>query len=275
MTTQRNESAVRHHCNLIARNALGALIAVASLLWPSVGRAELVLSAGIDYMRWVEATSPEVTETGPLAALGLAYTQDRDAGWLFAYRGKIWGGSVNYDGATLFGGTPVESKTSYLGLTNEVQVRWRRKGTPGGNVDGVLGVGLDAWRRRLSSVQKEDYLIGFARLGIETGTDESSRWTAAAGFKYPVWTYENAHFDEIGFDSNPILHPGKELSPYVSLGYRLSSTLQLVGYYEGYRFGRSPQVQANEVSLGVGPTALVQPATTMSVYGIRLEYFLP
>jgi hypothetical protein len=257
-----------------ARNILRALLAGLSLLLPSIACAELVLSAGVDYLRWVESTSPQVTETGPLAAFGLGYTQDRDAGWLFAYRGKIWGGSVNYDGATLFGGTPVESRTSYLGLTNELQTRWRKHGAPGGNIDAVLGLGLDAWRRRLSSVQKEDYLIGYARLGIETGTDESSRWTAGVGFKYPVWTYENAHFDEIGFDSNPLLHPGKEISPYVSLGYRLSSTLQLVGYYEGYRFGRSAQVQANEVNLGVGPTTLVQPATTVAVYGIRLEYLL-
>jgi hypothetical protein len=254
------------------RNVLPALIAAAALLWPSMGCAELVLSAGVEYLRWVESTTPEVTETGPLATLGLGYTQDRDAGFLFAYRGKIWGGSVNYDGATLFTNTPVESTSSYLGLTNELQARWRKHGTPGGNVDGVLGVGLDAWRRRLSSVQKEDYFIGYARLGVETGTDDSSRWTAAMGFKYPVWTYENAHFDEIGFDSNPILHPGKEISPYVSLGYRLTSTLQLVGYYDGYRFGRSPQVQANSAS---GSFGLVQPATTMAVYGIRIEYFLP
>ena len=275
MTVQRDEAPMQHRNNRIARNILSALLAGFGLLLPSIACAELVLSAGVDYLRWVESTTPEVTETGPLAAFGLGYTQDREAGLLFAYRGKIWGGSVNYDGATLFGGTPVESKSIYLGLTNELQARWRKHGAPGGYIDTVLGLGLDAWRRRLSSVQKEDYLIGYARLGVETGTDESSRWTAAVGFKYPVWTYENAHFDEIGFDSNPILHPGKELSPYVSLGYRLTSSLQLVGYYEGYRFGRSAQVQANEVSLGVGPTALVQPATTMSVYGIRLEYFLP
>lgn len=257
-----------------ARNALVAAIAISVLCWPAIGRSELVLSAGVDYLRWVESTSPEVTETGPLAVLGLGYTQNRDAGLLFAYRGKLWGGSVNYDGATLFGGTPVESTSSYLGVTNELQARWRKRGSPGGSLDGVLGLGLDAWRRRLSSVQKEDYLIGYARLGLESGTDEKSRWSAAVGFKYPVWTYENAHFDEIGFDSNPILHPGRELSPYASLGYRLSTSLQLTGYYEGYRLGRSPQVQANEVSLGLGPTALVQPATTMSIYGLRLEYFL-
>jgi hypothetical protein len=250
-----------------------AILAGCSLL-PRVSEAELTLTGGLDYLRWVESSTPSVKETGPLYALGLAYTQDREAGALFAYRGKLWGGSVRYDGATLFGGIPVQSDTSYTGVTNELQVRWRKPGKSGGNLDGVLGAGLDVWRRSLSSVQKEDYAIGYLRLGVESGTDESSRWTVSVGFKYPVWTYENAHLDQIGFDSNPILHPGKEVSPYSSLGYRFTSNLQAVGYYDGFRFGRSDPVQANQVGNGLGPTTLVQPATTMSVIGIRLEYLL-
>jgi hypothetical protein len=255
------------------KRLLAFTLAAFALLPPTV-RAEVTLNAGIDYLRWTESTTPEVKETGPLYALGLAYTQDRDAGTLFAYRGKLWGGAVDYEGATLFGSTPVSSTTDYLGLSDELQVRWRKGGKPGGTIDGVLGAGLDLWRRKLSSIQKEDYAIGYLRLGVETGTDDLARWTASLGFKYPIWTYENAHFDQIGFDSNPILHPGKEISPYGSLGFRLTPALQVVGYYEGFRFGRSATVQANEVSMGLGPTTLVQPATTMTVIGIRVEYFL-
>jgi hypothetical protein len=209
-----------------------------------------------------------------LYALGLAYTQNREAGVLFAYRGKLWSGEVDYEGATLFGGTPVNSTTNYTGASNEVQARWRKHGNVGGHLDGVLGAGLDVWRRSLSSVQKEDYAIGYLRLGVESGTDELSRWMVSLGFKYPIWTYENAHFDEIGFDSNPILRPGKEISPFGALGYRFTDKLQVVGYYDGFRFGKSGTVQANEISMGLGPTTLVQPATTMSVFGIRVEYLL-
>jgi hypothetical protein len=251
-----------------------AVTAACCVLAPSTARAELTLSASIDYFKWDESTTPRVKESGPLFALGLAYTQDRDAGPLFAYRGKIWGGTVNYDGATLFGGTPVTSTTDYLGVSNEVQGRWRKPGKPGGNLDAVLGAGVDVWRRGLSPAQKEDYAIAYLRLGLESGTDESSRWTAGLGFKYPVWTYENAHFDEIGFDSNPILHPGKQISPYGNLGYRFTPTLQVVGYYESFRFSKSATVQATEVANGLGPATLVQPATTMSIFGIRVEYLL-
>jgi hypothetical protein len=206
--------------------------------------------------------------------LGLAYTQNRESGALFGYRGKLWGGAVDYEGATLFGATPVNSTTNYAGASNEVQARWRKHGSAGGNVDGVLGVGFDLWRRSLSTVQREDYAVGYLRLGVESGTDEMSRWTVSLGFKYPLWIYENAHFDKIGFDSNPSLHPGKEISPFGSLGYRFTDKLQVVGYYEGFRFGKSAPVQANEIATGLGPTTLVQPATTMSVFGIRVEYLL-
>jgi hypothetical protein len=263
----------RRHIRFVLK-LLGAAILAGCSLLPSMAVAELALTGGFDYLRWTEDSTPSVKETGPLYTLGLAYTQDRDAGALFAYRGKLWGGSVRYDGATLFGGTPVQSNTSYAGVNNELQVRWRKPGKTGGNLDGVLGAGLDVWRRSLSTVQKEDYEIGYLRLGVESGTDESSRWTVSVGFKYPIWTYENAHFDQIGFDSNPILHPGKEVSPYTSLGYRFTSQLQAVVYYDGFRFGRSAPVQANEVANGLGPATLVQPATNMSVIGIRFEYFL-
>jgi hypothetical protein len=241
---------------------------------PAMACAELTLSGGAEYLLWRETGVPEVKETGPVYTLGLAYTQNREAGALFAYRGRIWGGTVNYNGAALFGGTPMEGDTNYAGIGNELQIRWRRPGKAGGNLDGVLGAGLDVWRRSLTSVQQEDYAVGHLRIGVESGTDESSRWTVALGLKLPVWTYENAHLDRIGFDSNPILHPGREMSPYGSLGYRWSEKLQIVGYYDGFRLGKSETVHANEIAAGLGSMTLFQPATTLSVYGLRLEYRL-
>jgi hypothetical protein len=170
----------------------------------------------------------------------------------------------------------VQSTTDYEGVSNELQARWRTPGKPGeGGLDGVFGLGLDVWRRELSQVQKEDYAIGFLRLGVESGGDFEGKWAVALGFKYPVWTYENAHFDRIGFDSNPILHPGKQLSPYGSLGYYLSENLRLTAYYDGFRFGKSKEVQANEIATGLGPTMLFQPSTQMSVYGLKFEYRIP
>ena len=243
-------------------------------LMPAISQAEFAVNAGVEYFDWTEDTTPKVKETGPMFTLGLAYTQDREKGWLFAYRGKIWGGSADYEGATLFGGTPLKSTTNYEGINNELQARWRRVGTSGSSLDGVLGLGLDLWRRELSSIQKEDYSIGYLRLGIESNANYNGQWTVGLGLKFPFWTYENAHLDEIGFDSNPILHPGREVSPYGSLGYRFTPKFQVVGYYDGFRFGKSNEVQANEIANGLGPTTLFQPSSSMAIYGIKFEYLL-
>src|SRR4051794_9224783 len=86
----------------IIRNVLLTVFVGGYALFPALARAELTLSAGVDYLNWSETTTPEVTESGLMYVLGLAYTQNRDAGALFAYRGKLWGGKVDYDGATLF-----------------------------------------------------------------------------------------------------------------------------------------------------------------------------
>lgn len=244
------------------------------MLVPSLAHAELTLSVAAEYFEWKESITPEVKETGPLYALGIAYTQERDAGPLFAYRGKLWGGRVDYEGSTLFSGAPVSDSTDYLGASNELQLRWRNPGKVGSNVDGVFGAGLDTWRRSLSTVQKEDYAIGYLRLGVESASSYGGDWSVSLGLKYPFWTYENAHLDEIGFDSNPILHPGKDISPYGSIGYRFTEKLQVVAYYESFRFTKSDDVRANEVALGHGQTTIFQPASSMAIYGLKLEYRL-
>lgn len=239
---------------------------------PGVAAAQMSLSAGVEYLDWRESTTPEITETGPIFALGLGYLQERDAGLLFAYRGKLWGGNVNYQGATLFGNVPLQGTTNYAGLDNELQVRWRKPSKPG-YVDAVAGLGFDAWRRQLTAVQKEDYYVAYLRGGIESGTRGPTGWLAGFGLKYPLWTRENAHLDQIGFDSNPSLQPGKELSLYGDIGYRFSASWQLLAYYDSFRFSKSNEAQANEVANGLGPTTVFQPSSSLSIYGLKLEYF--
>lgn len=267
-------SAVKHEKATLSWTLNSAMVLYVAFAVPGICRAELALNGAVEYLSWKEATTPQVKETGPLLTLGISYIENRESGALFAYRGKLWGGTVEYDGSTLFGNTPTSGRTTYAGLDNELQARWRRSHAPDAKVDIVLGAGVDAWRRSLSAEQKEDFAIGYLRLGIESSTDDSKRWSVSMGLKYPVWTYEDAHLDDVGFDSNPTLRPGREISPFGSLGYRLAQSLRLIGYYDGFRFSRSAPVQTNEVALGVGPVALVQPATTMSVFGLKLEYRL-
>lgn len=232
--------------------------------------AESSLSLGAEYFDWKEATSPQVRETGPLVAATIHVLQDKEAGLVLGYRAKIWGGRVTYEGSTLFGNTPVSGKTGYMGISNEFQLRWRRAGEQN-RLDAILGLGMDNWRRSLSSVQKEDYHIVYGRLGMASAAADVRKWSAGLGVKYPLWTRENAYLNEIGFDSNPLLEPGGQVSAYADLGYRLADETQLVFYYDSFRFRKSPEVQTSAVGGGFSSVSIFQPASTFSVIGIRIE----
>jgi len=231
--------------------------------------AQFTLGGGVDYMHWTEDTSPEVHETGLLAVLTAGWTMSRERGALFAWRGSIYGGDVDYDGATLF--PPVRSiqgTTSYRGTTQEAQFRYRIPARGSAWVDVVVSGGIDLWERKLNSFQKENYLIGFARLGFEL--DRSERGiVAAAGLKQPFHTYEEAYLD--GMNPNPIeLKPGKKPSAYAMLGYRFDAHWKLMGVFDALSLGESPSTGAFVPGFGSGQ--FFQPASTLYRIGVRVEY---
>lgn len=255
-----------------------AVLAIAALTmsmlaaWPA--HAQLGVSVGIEYFQWTEDTDPiEVEETGALFALGLEYTQKRPKGWLFAYRGRFYLGDVDYDGALLFApSVPVTGTSSYLGFSNEGQLRYRfpmRSGGYGYGFDLVGAAGYDFWERELSDSQSEDFQVAFVRLGFEVNPSGTEGWMFGLGAKYPLWTEEDAHLDEL-FDDNPTLEPGRGVSVYGQLGYRFTAHLALIGYLDGYNFGES---DAEPVSQNGVPAGYVyQPASDQYNIGLKLVY---
>jgi len=248
---------------LIGTIALGLCMA-----GPAAG--ETSVSLGLEYLHWDEDTNPAVTETGPLFALGLGYTQDKDSGLLFAYRGRFYIGEVDYDGAGLFTGTPIQGTSRYTGMANEGQLRWRSRMKQNYRADWLLALGLDVWERKLTSSQSEDYQIGYLRLGGEIDVNEGKGWTAGAGVKYPFYTHEDAHLTNIGFDSNPTLEPGPDVSLFAHLGYRFTDRVSLVAYYDGFRFKKSEEEAVSHPVSGSG--AIFQPASDLTIIGLKLEY---
>ena len=206
-------------------------------LLPGASYAQLTFSGGVEHFLWDEATDPSVEESGVLFAFSLGYTQQANEGLALAYRGRLWMGTVDYTGATLFTNQPLTGTTGYFGVTNEGQARWRapiRGSWYRWNIVG--GLGIDAWRRELSSVQREDYTVVYLRSGVEVDSNSARSWQFAIGAKYPVWVREDAHLTNIGFDRNPELNPGGKVSAYLQLGYRMDHQWQVTGYLEGYRF---------------------------------------
>jgi hypothetical protein len=244
---------------------------LAGLLLPLPASAQLAVSAGVEYFTWTEDTSPiQVKETGPMLALGLEWTQRREHGLLGAYRGRFYAGDVDYDGALLFApSVGVAGTSSYLGMSNEGQLRYRLPQERGYWLDLVGAAGLDMWQRELSSSQQEDYRIGFARLGVEIGPDAEIGVVAGVGIKHPFWTEEDANLFSEGYDQNPKLRPGMDASLYGHIGYRFRAHLAVIAYVDGFRFKESDPIT---VTRGGSTFQFVQPQSTMLNLGVKLEY---
>jgi len=255
----------------VARRVALALLTsfVVSIVSASgAARAEWDLNVKVERFRWAEDTQPGVTETGPRFGLGLAWTQDRESGWLARWRGEIYGGSVEYNGAQLFPpNDPVKGTTEYTGFITELLALYR---TSGGGAALLAGLGFDYWNRQLSSIQAEEWYVTFVRLGGEIGnrTRRGGGFFAGAGVKYPIYIAEDAHLTDIGFDSNPTLHPGRAPSLYAEIGHRFAENWTLTGYYDSYRFKKSPE---ESTSLGGVPFRVFQPESKVDTFGIRLH----
>ena len=237
--------------------------------------AEWSLNGGIEYFQWRESTVPSVTERGPIFTLGLNWILDKESGWLPAYRGKIYGGVVDYHGAFQFSNETTSDLTTYKGITNEIQGIYRAfYGANPYSVEYVGGVGWDYWVRSISLLnsQEEGWGIASLRLGIDVNSRTEHGLFGGGGVKYPFYTQEGAHFTDAGFDQNPTLHPGKEISGYAQLGYRFDRLNDLILYYEGYRFSQSNTVfLTSQFAPGVTFFAF-QPKSVMTIIGLKYQY---
>ncbi len=230
-------------------------------------RAEWSVSAGPDHFDWTEKTSPiAIHESGSIYSFELGVRQRRSAPFGLGYRGRLYGGQVDYRGSSLADpDVPVNSSTSYLGTEQEGQLRARMNGA----LDLLGGLDLDLWRRDLGASQREDYQIVSVRVGGELAPPKQP-WSLAAGFKWSLSADENAHFDRLGFTRNPALTPGPSATPYVRIDYLMGRDWSVVGSLDGFAFGRS-----NEVLLAKHHEDAVlsfQPASRMQLLGLRITY---
>ena len=253
-----------------ARRRLAACLLVAGAAASAPASAGWSLFGDLERFRWKESTAPAVTETGPMFGLGVEWTAERPAGWDFGYRGRLYFGSVDYEGAELFSGRPLSGTTDYGGMTNEGRALYRMPASPVG-AQVVVALGYDYWTRQLTPIQKEDYRVLYLRLGAGFDRRKVGGWYGEGGVKFPLWVDEDAHFPAIGFEPNPHLEPQGEPSLYAELGYHLTARWSLAGYYESYRFGESPDVGVVESGTGTAHR-FFQPESSVDMLGLRARY---
>jgi hypothetical protein len=234
----------------------------------SQAHAQFEAGVGIGYYDWSERTSPvEVKESGPLFTGTLGWTQRGANAVRFAYRG--WGGVGvgNYRGSFQSApSVPVEANTVFGATTQEGQLRWQVRSS----LELISSLAFDFWHRQISASQQEDYQLFSVILGLESRDVALKGWSGGGGVRLPVWIREDAHFDQVGFSTNPTLEPGRQASVRGSLRYRFSPHLSCTGSLDTFQLGKSPAVTL-EARRGTRTTAY-QPATTLLMPGIGVEY---
>lgn len=234
------------------------------------------VSAGMgpEYFDWRELDADGkqfLEESGFRYAVRLDWTQDRKDRVFFGYEGKLYLGAVKYDGQTLETGVPVTTTTSYSGFQNEGHLNLRSSLNNSLSLDVITGLGWDHWNRNIQG-QVEDYDIVYVKLGPRLSQKgEEGIWFTIGG-KYPLYTFENAHLTDIGFDQNPPLHPGRQLSLYANCGFRFNPLFEIVIDYDSYRFSESQREAVNWI--GHGPRLVRQPESNMWILGLQLVFHL-
>ncbi|MES1981923.1 MAG: hypothetical protein V4443_05535 [Pseudomonadota bacterium] len=252
---------------------------VAPAMYSTTVAAAWDIGGGAEMYSWVEITSAagetrKPKELGFRKAFSFNWEQDDVRDVMLGYRGKVYLGTVNYDTYIQMNGSPndgdpVSTTTQYLGMTHEGQMTYRSS-FGSYRLDYVGAAGWDWWKRTIGYSQVEDYSILFVRGGI--AFDQPARgsgWHGGGGLKYPFFTREDSHLDAQGFNSNPILTPGKDISFYAEISYRISKQLDVVGYYDSWRFSKSNVVISSNSS---GSFHIWQPESSMDAIGLKAMF---
>lgn len=247
------------------------LLATTVLTATPSAQAAWDIGVGPEAYQWIEYptdTSGNPKEFGMRLGLFVNWTQEGDQGLLAAWRAKVYAGTVNYDTFDIDTGKPTSTTTDYLGVASEPQLFYRYN-LGAYKLDQLAGIGLDNWRRRIGGNQIEDYSVLYLRAGLRLARSRrEAGFHGELGLKYPVSIGEDAHFESLGYTSNPPLSPKPALSGYAEVGYRINSTYDLLGYYDSWRFNRSDDVAVTNTAGATKP--FYQPKSNMDALGIKL-----
>lgn len=246
------------------------------------------MHGGVEQFRWREIDTDKrqlLEESGQRYSVAVNFDNLRrlNSGVVYSFGGKLYLGSVDYNGETQLTSIPVQSTTSYFGLQFDALGGYRFERRLHG-LDLLAGVGVDFWLRSIKDSYvrglgqvrgaDEDYYAFNAKLGLgyfhEMG---NARHYLQAGLKYPFYVYEYGY--QVAAD-NVTLNPKGRVSFFAryqwEFGNAAHSRWGASLYYDSYRFSQSNTVidTANGVPTGY---IVWQPESHQDVYGVQLGYY--
>jgi hypothetical protein len=243
-----------------------ALVAACSMLAARPASAQLTVGLGARYFRWSEQTAPvSVHENGPLLAGTLSVVAPRAGTVGFGYHGEGGIGIADYKGSFLAAPGVVAHSTTVFGtMSHEAQMRVRSSV----GLEGVLAIGAIWWHRQLSATEQEDYQT--IALSVSAERFRPRGLNGGAGIRFPLSVREDAHFEELGFDTDPTLKPRGTVGFFGRLRYRFVPHLAATASFERFRLEKSKTVT---LTVRGQPAAIAsQPETSLWTLGVGLEY---
>lgn len=260
------------------RAALALILGAVGLAgWTSAVAAERTMFyLGSEYYSWREyddSGTRILEESGPRYFLGISDTKEMAPHWEMTFDMRMYAARVSYEGQT--NSTPPQpftTHTDYHGLSAELTTIGFLNDESAPQRWGVLGtLGVDAWQRDINSKltvagYTETYHISYGRLGLAV---VGNAWRLEGGVKYPFATHEAVGLSAVGYD-NAALSPTPAISAFASAHYRIDSRWQIIGYYDSYRFDKSPVKTLTSGGIPVG--TVWQPKIEQDRYGLGFSY---
>lgn len=235
---------------------------------------EWMLQAGVEDFRWREFDGGTrlLEESGARYSLGIGLESPMspDSLTVFNAEGKLYFGTVDYDGQACNVLTsvcvPSASETDYDGIMAEASVSRRYPKDQGGAFEVFGAAGIDSWTREIRSTAtasggSEDWTVFYGRAGAGWRT---SAYALRAGVKLPLAVDEATDF---GVDLEPKGRVSLFLGFTASVHDSPRQSWSINAFYDSYRFAESDHVL---VWTNLGLLEVWQPESHQDVLGLRL-----
>lgn len=226
----------------------------------------------IEQFNWKEYLLGQeiIRDSGPLYGIGVDVTIAPLIMLMIEANGEFYFGNLDYDGfiQNAHGIEPYRSKTQYIGIKGSGDIAVILDITDHFYLKPYLGIGANAWQRRLDNTGGRVYgydeswltLFPFAGLGAGVPVNRTVELFGKAELRMPVFNVEKVDMSNLGGPSGIYLSPGRQPSFCAEAGINVTF-VSLSLFYETLRFGESDiDVKYN----------VFQPESNADTYGVKL-----